>query len=330
MPKVIKARAMEPIKTRHDGVGTWFAGFADVGESCAIRAGIKRASEPRVAWFEGIPHSRYDGIGALVHLLRQNGYPGLKEIPSLTHLQRPSLLARLWMGLRHVFRMARARNACNLPRLPGASREHPPLSRLFTAEETERLLVAARSQAVTVNTLLLRALAESTRDALGEPETTLLWMIPVNMRGGVAMPEDTMNHASFVDIAVRPAVEPAVLQREIRAKLEQGWHWWYWHFFQLTSRLGPFLRRMFLELQAKMNYPWIGSFSNLGRWDLPLAPGIEGWFFAPPVTSYQPIGAGCLTCYGRLALSLQIHSSIDPEQRLAGRIIEGWAARLTP
>ena len=68
----------------------------------------------------------------------------------------------------------------------------------------------------------------------------------------------------------------------------------------------------------------IGSFSNLGVWDVGKTPASgDGWLFCPPVVTGQLLGAGCVTFQGRLGLAIQGHSCLSSTPSVA----MGWMGR---
>jgi hypothetical protein len=253
------------------------------GEDMNIRFGRVDEMGAAPVWMP-LRHARFDGIGGFAHLLRESGHRALGVLPQLKDGLVPRVFQILRSWAHHVFVR---KPTYRWPALaaPGTSGAMPlaVATRVFSEDESQRVLAAAKSLGITANTFLLERISRVIRRSLeGEPDA-IVWMIPINMRGPVALGRDTANHSSFLEIAVREDEPLATLQTRVRDAVRRGQHWAYWYSFQFGRLFGRFGRRLFIGLQLHGPKHWVGAFSNLGLWDPPAdGPTPYAWVFCPP------------------------------------------------
>jgi hypothetical protein len=305
-----------------DVLGEWFDAMVSLGEDMTIRFGrvVEKGAAP--VW-SGLPHSRFDGVGAFAHLLREHGHPALEALPQLKDGLRPRIFQILRAWARHVFV---PKPTYRWPALaaPGTGGAMPAAiaARIFDEEESRHVVASAKSLGVTVNTYLLDRISRVVRRSLAGQPAVIAWMIPVNMRGPVKLADDTSNHSSFLEVTVHEDEPVGALQERVRDAVRSGQHWAYWYSFQFGRIFGRIGRRLFIGLQLHGPKHWVGSFSNLGVWDPPTEDGSAAyaWTFCPPPAPSQPLCVGCVTYRGRLGLALQIHPSLTTSPQVA----EAW------
>jgi hypothetical protein len=302
-----------------DVVGQWFEAIASLGEDTHIHFGRVGAKGATPEWFD-LPHARFDGIGGFAELLRTNGHSGLGALPELKRGRTHRVLDLIRSWLRYVFRLRPT--YVFLPMSDRSKTGAKAVTRVFDVEETELIADRAKALGVTVNTLLLDRITRVVRRRLDGAPRDVAWMIPVNMRGPVTLDRDTGNHSSFLEIRVRDGEPETMLQERVLGAIAQGDHWAFWYVFKVGRLFGRIGRKLFMRMTINGRPHWVGSFSNLGRWDPP-ADGATPWawvFFPPPVPS-QPLGVGCVTYHGRLGVALQLHSSLGTDASA-----EAWMA----
>jgi NRPS condensation-like uncharacterized protein len=194
---------------------------------------------------------------------------------------------------------------------------------LFTKDETQAILERCHEQQVTVNSHLLHCLDQSIRPEIRSPERKIPWVVPVNLRGAIRYADDTQNHVSCVEVHIKSNDTTQTINHQILQRLERGEH--RANFLLLT--LGGILSH-----QAKVNFLTkdrakpagnIGSFSNLGVWNIDETIADEdGWIFCPPVVTGQRLGAGCVTFNGRLSIATQGNSPTERMRRWVENIGE--------
>lgn len=313
---------------RPDPGGASFEVLEALGERVAITFGLVRGEGP--TW-TAAPHTRFDGVGALAHLLREQGVdPG--ALPTLTRPADPGLLRTLWATLRHDPSgdrrpPARWRHFDPAAR-PGPSAP-PPAWTSLTAHETADLTARARAQGASLNSLLLAALDRVVRTRwAADPGAAGLWMIPVNMRGAVRAARDTANQSAYLPVPVTPDADARTVHAEVKRLLAANVHWATW----LQATLGQVIgRRLYARAirgyHARSTHPWRGGFSNLGEWTCP-GHDADGVVFVPPVTKTIPLTAGAITWRGRLGLALHAHPALAQDPAEWQACLDGWLAAL--
>jgi hypothetical protein len=274
----------------------------------------------RVRWHE-LPHSEFDGVGGLGHLLRQLGHADLVTLPRPRTDAPPGALGLLRAGIRFTewplgravsLRMERATTAA-VPRQVAWS--------LLDEGETCRLIGRARAAGVSVNAWLLFTLTRALQPLLDQPEKPCRWMIPVNMRGAVRHPRDTANHVGYVRVGVSSLHSARDVHDAIHARIAASEHWWLWYSYRYGSLVGSHLRRMLARADLTFSKPYLGCFSNLGVWRL---SGPGGWVVCPPVAPTMPVGAGCVTYAGRMGVALRFHSLGSNRREITEDVLQRW------
>jgi hypothetical protein len=82
-----------------------------------------------------------------------------------------------------------------------------------------------------------------------------------------------------------------------------------------------------LRNRDKKNVGWTGMFSNLGVWDM---PDSGHWIFGPAVSRVHPIGAGCVTMNGRMAITVQLHEALSVDLQAAYSLLDAWLRACLP
>ncbi len=328
--------------TSPDWIGVWFDEVERSGENTSILFGRTRPGgvEPggsRVIEPEWVrmPHQRFDGIGAFAEVLERTGVwpnavlpegrmgpsPGVwRSARALRgHVSRfvPQEEARRWKGFDPTWVPVSGRSDLATPR--------DVAWRSLDEDQSAALEAAARDLDVSLNTFLLGSLHEAA-GAILEPAGRAVWMIPVNLRGGVRREEPRSNHAAFIDLELADGLAPREIHERLKALLERGGPWGSWFAMSLSRWLGRgYVRRTIARGSTQSSR--VGAFSNLGEWEQPGRADAGAWVFAPPVTRFQPVGAGVLKWNGRWALAVQAHPGFGPGSRVAAGLLEGWLAR---
>lgn len=143
------------------------------------------------------------------------------------------------------------------------------------------------------------------------------WLFPVNVRGMVQKNNDDANHSSFIPIHVKDSTSIVDIQNQMKKELKSFNYlglWWVHH----ISMIAPLDYLKKLSLKASQTKFWLGSFSNVGKWESTadykkLAPANEhdAWFFATPGSKNFPISVVIMTLDERMSFSLRIHPAIN-------------------
>lgn len=272
-----------------------------------------RISNGDVRWFN-VSHCECDGIGGFARLLREHG----AEISKLQETKHPCRGMVLPL-FRLLVNRDKSENAAMrsdwLPAIPTESNTAAKIAwHLFTKDETQAILDNCRKHNVTVNSHLLHGLDQSTRPEILSPEKKITWVVPVNLRGDIRYANDTQNHVSCVEVKIAANDTTQAIHRQILERLERGEHRANFLLLSLGGILSHQAKVNFLTKDRAKPTGNIGSFSNLGVWNLNTESNDEdGWLFCPPIVTGQRLGAGCVTFNGRLGIATQGNS---PSERM--------------
>jgi hypothetical protein len=314
-----------------DWVAEVFSAMRDCGEDISIVYGHKKAGAHARAdpqWFE-LQHNQFDGIGGLAHLLRQQGF----RVDRLPILQGDKFT--FWRGLRGlcaVFPTLKTRRR-RWRQFDGsrAVRFSPVGLRVawhvFNEEETRKIVAAAKDAQVTVNTWLLSHLDTAVTHQLAPPSISRRWMVPVNLRGAVTRHAESPPHMSFLCVDLGDSTSMIQLQGRIDESKRRAYHWGAWLMLNAGKLTGAAALRKDIRNREKNEHGWTGIFSNLGVW---ATPGAGSWVFCPAISRVYPVGAGCITMNGCMALAIQLHDAFGANLRPAYSLLEAWSQRCLP
>jgi len=272
-----------------------------------------------------VSHIECDGIGGFARLLRERGVDTGK-LPETKHPCR-AVIVPLW----NLWRESRRQGECAVrgdwlvPDQGAAGISEALAWHLFTVEETRGIMERCRERGVTVNCFLLKHLDQAVRPQVIRPEATLPWIVPVNLRRNIRHADDTANHVSGVEVRISSDDTAEAIQSQILRRLKRGEH----RANQVLIILGGFMNHeqkvRFLMKDRIQESGNIGSFSNLGVWDVDgNNEAGDGWLFCPPVVTGQLLGAGCVTFQGRLGLTVQGSPSLSSTPEVAKQWMGRW------
>lgn len=321
--------ASPQLSRNRDPIKPWFEALESTGEFIGIRFGHLAPGADEPTWTY-LPHSEYDGIGGFAHLIRKSGF-AFPDLP-----QTPHAAVRSWIPFfKLVPRLLapRRRHAWGAlspdSREPGTNQPAPAVAwHVFGEAETAALRASAKREDVTLNSLLLKQLDLALRPDLVDPDATLPWMVPVNLRGPVRRDTDTANHTSYICLKIDRLERAAGVHRKIYQAIERGEHWGPWMAYSATQFLPRASKRLAIKTDRAIAQWNLGGFSNLGVWDADQCikdPALAGsWLFSPPVLRCQMVGAGCMTFQGKLSLLVQAHPELTTSPEVPARWLTRW------
>jgi hypothetical protein len=320
-------------RPEHDVIRPWFEASEALSDFIGIRFGRIAPSSSEPEWFYR-SHSSFDGIGGFADILRSRGV-ALSSLPSTPHAVDPS-----W---RHFARSVpeylqpRRRVSWKAPfaRTRGADVDRPPEAvswRVFDRETSSLIRRRCHTSGYTVNSFLLMHLSQAIFPSLSEGDSSMPWMIPVNLRGKVMRSGDTENHSSFVRVAVGREDSSSDVHGKVYSTIARGAHWANWLAYSYGRVLSDRARRAMVRSERATSQWVIGAFSNLGVWD-PLGEfegrDIDGdWLFMPPALRFFKIGAGCITYRGRMSLAMHLHPELSVDSADAARWVAAWVSSI--
>jgi hypothetical protein len=309
----------------NDPIKPWFRAVESMDEFIGIRFGHMAPGANKVEWMF-LPHTEFDGIGGLAHLLRERG-ADVGDLPKIPHPAALSWLSFLralpgMLAPRHRLAWKSLKQG---PKLDKVKQPPPAVAvHVFSEEDTAKIRWAARNADVSVNSLLLRHLDRAVRPYLQDPSSATPWMVPVNLRGRVKQPTDVENHSSYIAIRIMASDGAKAVHRRIYNELQKGRHCANWKSYSTGRLCSDAMKRFLIRTDRAISQWNIGGLSNLGIWDWDKSitdPRCLGdWFFSPPVLRSQHLGAGCVTFQGRLTLTLQAH----PDLTTSPEVTEAW------
>ncbi|EKF73457.1 hypothetical protein A11A3_13470 [Alcanivorax hongdengensis A-11-3] len=312
--------------TQIDYIGMWYQARARQGVDDSIPL---RVFEPEGDFQQSFRfrHRDHDGIGVLFHFFRQQGM-ALPVMP----VSRESGSPAWWRWL--------LGSAGELPPvdsdIPWRSFDgHDEPSSMQTLclsqEQTDALLQRLKQNGVSLNAALLRALQRAVDDTLLAYPVRGSWLYPVNMRGAVPMDCDEMNLSSAFYTSVSGLDSLAEIADRLRRQLRANLHWRMWH----LARIGRFVGRRgvnWLSDRMANGQQHLGSFSNLGHWQVDMASGgfPEDAVMAicAPGSPRYPVANGVLIVNGRMTLSMKLHESLGAGAVTAKSCLRRWQFHL--
>lgn len=315
---------------KKDWVAEVFSAMHDCGEDISIVYGHagEASNQARPQWYE-LQHNEFDGISGLACLLRRQG----RSVNRLPMLKGEALtFARGLRGLLTILpevksrprqwrRFDAARQAGFLP-----VRERVAWH-FFTKQETTDIVNAARAEGVTVNSFLLFHLDAVVRDRLTPPATARRWMVPVNLRGAVTRYLERVPHMAFLGVDLDDDASPARTQASIDQLRAKAYHWGVWLMLHAGRLMGAQGMRRDIRNREKAGHGWTGIFSNLGVWNV---EGAQNWLFCPAISRVYPVGAGCITMNGHLALTVQLHEVLCEDLQASKALLAAWKRSCLP
>ncbi len=316
-----------------DPIRPWFDAAEDLGEYIGIRFGrlARGADEPE--WFF-LPHTDYDGIGGLAHLLRERG----AHLPRLAQIKHPAPSS--WLSLVAALpKLVRPLRRVKWAPLEGptqlSTNQNPPAAvawHVFGEAATMQIKRVCRKKGYTVNSFLLKHLTKAIRPSLADESSFVPWMLPVNLRGKVRRNSDVENHSSYVTVNVQSYETVKDIHANIYSALSRGEHWANWFSYRAGLLLTHGIRKFLIKTERCTSQWNIGGFSNLGDWDSEKKldhPSCAGpWLFCPPAMCFQKMGAGCVTFQNRLSLTLQAYPALTTNSKVPRGWMQNWVKEI--
>lgn len=259
-------------------------------------------------------HCTHDGVSAVLEMARSFPAQGFVA-PQLNLKPKPSVWKRLlellkWYGRFYPFTPAKWKVlssdkqdiASGITKVEGWNFPHP----------------------ISLNSRLLLALDQTSRDYLADPLGNTHWMTPVGMYDGISRELTPANRVSFIDLKLTPLSTLESVQTSAKMQLQAMNYWGTILTMYFSVMLGkkPFvLFSRYLHLFFRRT----GTFSNVGEWKIPGLPEDEWWVFGQGcVARMSPVEATALVINGHLGISVHAHQSLGWSKEEAQRFVERW------
>lgn len=308
-----------------DYIGMWFRARLRHGIGDDMRFGVINPDTGDIQWYV-LPHRRFDGIGAVAHLLRERGQD--PELPGLNEAQAPDF----WRLLPAMLSRPPVQG-CVPDWHPGnGAAGKTPLMAVDWASRTETDMIRrnARELGISVTVLLFWALHQVVSERLLRSGYRGSWFFPVNMRGPVRLADDEMNHSSGFYLDVDADWTPMELRDRIRDNLAERRHWVAWRQARIGRWVGQWGVNRIYDRLASVEH--VGSFSTLGEWHQDMAAA--GWPASAlmcclgPGSPGHPVSNGAMIWNGRLTLALQFQPALGFDQALLEQCLHDWRGLL--
>jgi len=206
--------------------------------------------------------------------------------------------------------------------------------RVLNQESTLRLIARLKERQMPFNPWLLFLINQIIADSLADRnESKFRWLFPVNVRSNQEEQTLESNFTSSVGLTIHKgdgieAFKDHYLNSLIASRVKAS--------HLLAKLVASLPERWLLKLAIARGQKnmWVGTFSNLGRWNFPEI-GSESSFpsaisLAPPAgTPCFPIGIGVITWRNQLSFCLRLHPSLVLNAHLHEDILDQVVASMS-
>lgn len=316
-------------KPSKDWAGLKFEIMKDFGE-CIDIVFIKKQSidSPKDSdEFYIIPHSKADGISAILKFLEKVFGVKKSNLPIVKITKKPFLLRRLFLAYKHLKRQSPQKyiyknDQKNIKGAPAGLCYF-----IFNEEQTNKLNAYCLKEKVSINSLLLYALDKVTQLKILKHEQKRVWMMPVNIRDQDHKKYRTGNHVTTLSVHLEKFQKytPTLINKQIREQLKSGIIWGG----KIIANAPKFIgEKRLRKIGANVKSPYIGLCSNIGSWpnlyeDLNEKQKISQHIIvAPPATSFCPVALAIMTWNECLTLCLELHPSLSQNMNETQHILK--------
>ncbi len=307
---------MEKKADNVDWMGLWYKIIKERGENDRPSFGCLNLETNEIDWMS-FSHSEMDGVGAMMNYYEGKNYK-LTKFPDLKEKSYPSFFEALGILYRLIFKTKKIKthwlennNILNPP---------DPLKisfHIYSQEDTQKILNYCKANKVSQTAFVMNHITHFLLPQLSSnAEGT--WTLPVNLRPILKTFNIKGNHSSGLLINIKKSDSPQKTHQEIASQLKKKQHWGIWWVHQVGRIVGFRGMKFISEKNAKKSF-MIGSFSNLGSWDLP--PN-HIWVGSPPGSKNFPISIMLMLANSRLSLSLKIHPAIMENQSKVSQMLD--------
>lgn len=298
----------------YDPVGRLFGVMGRAGEEITMYFG--RVVGGKVEWHTRM-HDRTDGLGGMASVLEEC-HRVVVPLPNDRWRRRrtPSPLRLVAAGLRACGGTSRR------PEVPAGAP-----AQAWSVLEPDSVIALHQHIAAADSTKsghLLWAVSQAWLTANGGSSRD--WMVPVNLRGSISVPDVRDNQFGYVQVRVRKQDSPA----QVSARLDhlvtgpEALDSW-WAATTLAAWPGNAFR---LELMARgVGWAGDGVFSNLGSWHVPEVPAGEAWVFGSSVNRFVPVCASTVTVNGALGMMLRLRADVAQGLDVTA-LMQSWGEHL--
>lgn len=295
-----------------DPLSFWYKSLESLGESVVFNFGTK--SNSGMDW-DFYKHESFDGLSAITDYF-QKKFNQTIEVPKLHEsFGPPGFFKGIIGGINYQINR-------DLPKFEWKHRdfskgitfskqEKQIITLEFSPKESKELFKKLKETKTNFNCLCMLLLNQFiVENFIKSHQGKFLWMLPVNMRGHLGDDFQTNNQSSYLDLVLEEGESPESLRQKMINKMNRKEHWYVWYGARMIPK--HFSENAFMTIKKHLlngGPPYMGNFSNLGRFNLPVE--IEKpIFFGTNVTRVRPIGIGLLSVNDHLTLTMQFHETL--------------------
>lgn len=303
-----------------DWIGLWYELLKERGENdqiAFVRAQISSTGREENIQKRQFSHSDMDGTSSIPYYFREFGQS--QEKPrKMDYIKSFSFWETFWLTIRNM-KISPKNNSLwsnfdpEKKILDIFEYARLSLSKEATLKFEEYCLKTKTSQ----NAILIKVVSDKIIKLTNNQDQDQTWLFPVNLRGMVQKKNDDANHSSFIPIHYSVNTTIKDIQSQMRQELKSFkylGYWWVHHISMLAPK--SYLRK--LSLKASNEKLWLGSFSNLGKWNstknykpLSVNENPDGWFFATPGSKNFPVSMVIMTFDDQMNLSMRVHPAVS-------------------
>ncbi len=301
-----------------DWMGRWYDIMRERGDNDSPSFAKYNLKTKEIEWFH-FSHSKMDGVGVLVHLYQKRGI-AFKKFPDLREDHYPTFFEALKI-IYQALQFKKYKTVWNENRFDLKPDDVHYLSfKIFDPDQTLKIEDYCKKNKISESALFLNTISKVVLSTLSKNgEGT--WTMPVNLRPVLKRHDYTSNHSSGVLINYKIDQSFKATHEMIKLKLKNKEHWAVWWIHQIGRIIGYKGMRFISNKNAKKTF-MIGSFSNLGAWDL---PPDEIYIGGPPGSKNFPVSIMLMKANGHISFSIKIHPFIMPNKEKVHEICENIA-----
>jgi hypothetical protein len=304
-----------------DYVGIYHNLIKELGdhEFCDMRTGFLDIQENKIKW-SSYDHGEFDGQGCIADFSRKNGFPSMPMYQGYDK-KPPSFLPKLKYISRAMWPPMYEKTKW-IKEYPANKKSKSKIAYAFlTKKETKDAVEKAKKHKTTIGRLLFWALNETVSKKYIKKRSKYYWLIPIDLRGSLNTPNDTVNHISRALVPCKHAINIQELNKRLMNELESNKYWGNYYLGKSFIDLLGIKGAKFLFRQTESTERFAGSFTILKEYPIkhPDNPYINDnlqLFFCGGNSKVMPVNCACITWNGRISITLRIHPSLCPEQSM--------------
>lgn len=302
------------MKKETDWMGLWYKIIKERGENDEPTFGLINLDSRNVTWHR-FSHMDMDGVGVLNYLYTKRGIK--INTPDLKEKKAPSFFELLFIFIKLIFKEKKLKPIWKktYPNIR-PNDVHKISYHIFAPAELKLILDYCQSLHVTPCAFFMNECSKVLLNYFTINKEGS-WTLPVNLRPLVRHQNFNANHSSGIIVSIKDSDTIKVTNNKIKLALKNREHWAIWWIHQIGRIIGYQGMKFLSNATAKSNF-MLGSFTYLGKWDLP--PN-ELYVGAPPGSKNFPLSIMVMASNEHLSLSLKIHPYILEDESKVDEIL---------